>query len=137
MAETLVQIFLDTVAKHRKPAQFIRKRAGRWEPGAAEQALADVESFAFGLLASGIRRGDRVAILSESRYEWPIADLAVLGLGAVVVPIYPTLTAAQCRHVLANSEARALVVSNEAQLDKVREIRGSLPSLKMSVVMDA
>ncbi len=111
MAETLVQIFLDTVAKHRKPAQFIRKRAGRWEPVPAEQALADVESFAFGLLASGIRRGDRVAILSESRYEWPIADLAILGLGAVSVPIYPTLTAEQCRYILENSEAKAAIVS--------------------------
>ena len=44
-------------------------------------------------------RGDRVAILSENRYEWPVADLAILGLGAVTVPIYPTLTAAQCRHI--------------------------------------
>src|SRR5207247_7125585 len=121
------QIFLDAVVKHRKPAQFIRKRAGRWEPVPAERALADVESLGFGLLESGIRRGDRVALLSENRYEWPIADLAILGLGAVTVPIYPTLTAPQCRFILENSEAKGVVVSSAGQLDKVRSIAPNLP----------
>ena len=109
MPETLVQIFLDTVERHRKPVQFMHKAAGRWESVSAEQARADVESVALGLREMGIGRGDKVAILSENRYEWPIADLAILSLGAVTVPIYPTLTADQCGFILQHSEAKAAI----------------------------
>ena len=57
----------------------------------------------------GVQKGDRVGLLSENRYEWPVVDLAVLGLGAVLVPIYPTLTAQQVRHILSNAEAKVVV----------------------------
>ncbi len=136
MAETLVQIFLETVDKHRKPAQFMRKVAGRWEAIPAEKALADVESLSLGLGDLGLVRGDQVAILSENRYEWPVTDLAILGLGAVSVPIYPTLTADQCRYILENSEAKAVIVSTPAQLDKLHSIAGRLPLLRVIVPMD-
>jgi long-chain acyl-CoA synthetase len=136
MPETLVQIFLDTVARHRKPAQFMRRVAGRWESVSADRARADVENLALGLREMGIGRGDKVAILSENRYEWPIADLAILGLGAVTVPIYPTLTADQCGFILLHSEARAAIVSTPAQLAKLRSVAGRLPLLRAFVPMD-
>ena len=136
MAVTLISTFLDTVAKHRKPAQFMRKTAGGWESISAERALADVESMALGLGELGIGRGDRVAILSENRYEWPVADLAIVGLGAVSVPIYPTLTAAQCAFVIANSEAKLAIVSSPAQLEKLRSMERDLPLLETIVHMD-
>jgi len=136
MAVTLISTFLDTVAKHRKPAQFMRKTAGGWESISAERALADVESLALGLGELGICRGDRVAILSENRYEWPIADLAIVGQGAVSVPIYPTLTAAQCAFVIANSEAKLAIVSSPAQLEKLRSMERDLPLLETIVHMD-
>src|SRR5262249_16712079 len=95
---TLRQMFLDSVARCRKPAHFMRRLPdtaghGRWESLSSERARADVESLALGLAALGVRRGDRVALLSENRYEWAVSDLASLGQGAVTVPIYPTLTA--------------------------------------------
>jgi len=136
MPDTLVQIFLDTVAKHRKPAQFMRKAAGRWESIPAERALADVESLALGLRELGIGPGDRVAILSENRYEWPIADLAILGLGGISVPIYPTLTAEQSRYILENSEAKAALVSTPAQLEKLRAVSGRLPALRALIPIE-
>src|SRR5437867_2481876 len=136
MAVTLISTFLDTVTKHRKPAQFMRKTAGGWESISAERALADVESLALGLGELGICRGDRVAILSENRYEWPIADLAIVGQGAVSVPIYPTLTAAQCAFVIANSEAKLAIVSSPAQLEKLRSMERDLPLLQTIVPMD-
>ncbi|HEY2955511.1 MAG TPA: long-chain fatty acid--CoA ligase [Candidatus Eisenbacteria bacterium] len=136
MPDTLVQVFLDTVAKHKKPAQFMRKVAGRWESIPAERALTDVESMALGLRELGIGPGDRVAILSESRYEWPIADLAILSLGAISVPIYPTLTAEQCRFILDNSEAKAAFASTPAQLEKLRAISGRLPALSALIPID-
>jgi long-chain acyl-CoA synthetase len=141
MPKTLISIFLDSVTRHRKPALFMRRVAdtaghGRWESLSSERARADVESLALGLAALGIRRGDRVALLSENRYEWAITDLATLGQGAVTVPIYPTLTAPQCRYILDNAEARVCIVSNAAQLEKLLAVADSLPRLATIVVMD-
>ena len=95
MPRTLIRLFRDSVAEFRKPDQFLRKRGGAWEAISAERALADVEALAHGLEALGLGAQDRVALLSENRYEWALSDLAILSLGAVTVPIYPTLTAAQ------------------------------------------
>src|SRR5687767_9375390 len=122
MSGTLIGSFLETVQKYDKPAQFIRKTARGWEPISAKQSLEDVENLGLGLESLGVARGDRVAILSENRYEWPVADLAILGLGGVSVPIYPTLTGPQCAYILENSQAKAVVVSTPAQLEKVRAI---------------
>ncbi|HYM81704.1 MAG TPA: long-chain fatty acid--CoA ligase [Candidatus Limnocylindria bacterium] len=135
-AETLCGILLNAVAAHRKPAQFMRKGADGWESLSGERALADVESLSLALQDLGLARGDRLALLSENRYEWPVADLAVLGAGAVTVPIYPTLLAQQVRFLLENSEAKLAVVSTPAQLEKIRVAAEGLPALKAIVFMD-
>src|SRR5262249_44334337 len=124
MAKALIRIFLDTVAQHRKPALFMRRLPdtaghGRWESLSSERARADVESLALGLAALGVRRGDRVALLSENRYEWAVTDLATLGQGAVTVPIYPPLTPPQCRYIPDHPDARLCIVSSAVQLEKV------------------
>ncbi len=137
MANTLIGIFLETVSRHRKPAQFMRKVAGGWESIAAERALGDVERMALGLRDLGVGPGDRVALLAETRYEWAIADLAILGLGAITVPIYPTLTAAQVRFILENAETSLAIVSTPAQLAKLHAIAEALPALRTRVSMDA
>ncbi len=136
MAETLIGIFLEAVDSGRKPVIFLRKRAGRWEEIGGQRALADVASLGLGLRELGIRRGDRVALLSESRYEWAVSDLAILALGAVTVPLYPTLTAAQCRALLMNCEAQAAIVSSPAQLDKLRAAAEGLDRLRTVLFMD-
>jgi long-chain acyl-CoA synthetase len=136
LPKTLIRLFLDAVETRNLPAQFMRRGASGWESIPAARALADVEGLALGLAGMGVRRGDRVALLSENRYEWAVTDLAVLGLGAVTVPIYPTLTAQQVRHVLRDSGARIAVVSTPAQLDKVRQVAGTLPALEAIVAME-
>ena len=95
-----------------------------------------VAAVAGGLRKWGIGRGDRVAILSENRPEWTIADFASLLLGAVTVPIYATLTAEQTAYILRDSGARVIFVSSETQLQKVLSIRDQT-SLEKLVVMDA
>jgi long-chain acyl-CoA synthetase len=136
LARTLIRLFLDAVAQHRKDAQFLRHGAAGWEAVSAARARDDVTYFAMGLRALGIASGDRVALLSESRYEWAVADLAILALGAVTVPIYPTLTAAQCRVLLANARVSAAVVSDAAQLEKLLAAAADLPSLAHIVPID-
>ncbi len=136
MPETLIRIFLERIERGGPRALFMRKNAVGWESIGASQAHADVESFALGLASMGIGAGDRVALLSENRYEWAVSDLAILGLGAITVPIYPTLTAQQVRHILENSEARVAIVSTPAQLDKLAQLADSLPKLEAIVAME-
>lgn len=99
--------------------------------------LADrVSAFARGLISLGLGPGARMALLSENRPEWAIADLAALSIGSVNVPVYSTLPAPQVEFLVADSEAEVLVVSNEKQLQKALAIRDRLPSLKHIVVFD-
>ncbi len=135
-SDTLTGIFLDTVSTYRNPSQFMRKAAHGWESIPAERVLGDVECLALALRDLGVGRGDKVALLSENRYEWPLVDLAVLGLGAVTVPIYPTLTVRQVRFIVQDSEARVAVVSNAAQLDKMLEAVAGLPHIAAVIHLD-
>src|SRR5262245_26005577 len=136
VADTLIGIFLQSVATHRRSDQFMRRGAGGWESISAERALADVEALALALGELGVGRGDHVALLSENRYEWAMTDLAVLGLGAVTVTIYPTLTAAQVRSLLENCAPKVLVVSTPAQLEKARAASSELARPPALVAMD-
>ena len=87
-------------------------------------------ALAAALDAAGIAAGDRVAILSENRPEWAITDYAAVGLGAIDVPIYPTLPANQVEYILRDCEAKIVFVSTPAQAAKIQEIRADLPELR-------
>ncbi len=136
-AGTLIGIFLDQVERRRDATMFMRKRAGQWESIAASRAFGDVGSLALGLDALGVRSGDRVGLIAETRYEWMLTDLATLANGAVLVPVYPTLTAEQTQRVLAHSECRVLVIAGEATLAKMRSVRAQMPALQCVVCIDA
>ena len=136
VAGTLIGIFLEAVSRDRRPDQFMRRNSEGWESIPADRALAEVESLGLALRDLGVERGDRVAILSETRYEWAVTDLAILGIGAVTVTIYPTLTAAQCRVLLQNCEPKVVVASTLAQLEKVRTAVAGLGFVRARVCMD-
>ena len=106
------------------------KRDGRYQPVSHATVHERVRRLALGLQELGLARGDRVAILSENRPEWAIADWACLTLGMADVPVYPTLPAAQVTHILADSGASAIFVSTDAQAAKIAEIRAQAPELK-------
>ena len=133
---TLVQLFFDAVDRHDKPDALLYKAGGEWRPISHRQLEADVRALALGLEAHGIGRGDRVALLSENRPEWAMADYAVLCLGAIVVPIYATLVPHQIEYLLRDAGARVIFVSTADQLAKVRQIRPMLPMLELVVVFD-
>ncbi|MBI1797621.1 MAG: long-chain fatty acid--CoA ligase [Candidatus Eisenbacteria bacterium] len=135
-ARTLIGIFLESVDSHHRADQFMRRGPAGWESIPAERARADVERLMLALRELGVERGDRVALLAENRYEWALTDLAVLALAAVTVPIYPTLIPEQCATLLADSGAKAIVVSSAAQLDKIRGVAARLPALGARIVMD-
>jgi long-chain acyl-CoA synthetase len=112
------------------------KRGGQWAD-TGYRALADsVQDLSLGLLELGVRRGDRVAILSENRPEWAITDYACLAARAADVPIYPTLPARQVEYILRDSGTAAVVVSSAVQLEKVLSVRERLPALAHVIALD-
>jgi long-chain acyl-CoA synthetase len=127
---TLNQLFLDAVAKFRKPDALQVKRGGRYEPISHAELADRVRHAALGLTELGVHAGDRVAILSENRPEWAIADYACLTNGVTDVPVYPNLPNDQIAYILRDSGAVAIFVSNAEQAAKVASIRGNCPTLK-------
>lgn len=94
-----------------------------------------VRELALGLKAVGVAPGDRVAILSSTRYEWTLADLAILSIGAVTVPIYPSSTPDQVAYILENSGATAVFLEDRSQLAKVTGARRRLKALKTLILI--
>ena len=104
---------------HRKSNAFLVRRAGTWAPISIEAFAQQVEATAAWLQAQGVMTGDRVAILSESRYEWVVADLAIISIGAISVPLYHTLPAGQIAPLLADSGVVGAFASSAAQREKL------------------
>jgi long-chain acyl-CoA synthetase len=112
------------------------KQYGLYHDLSWEQYRAEVVACAAALFDAGIQIGDRVGLLSENRVEWLIADMAILTAGAVNVPPHFPLTARQVHFQLDETETRWLFVSNQEQLEKIREIHQELPKLEGIVVFD-
>ncbi len=131
---TLADIFFNSIA-HDLERHVIFKRGSTWQVISSRQLYGYVATLARVLKQWGIHKGDRVAILSENRPEWMIADFACVTTGIIDVPIYATLTADQTLYLLQNSGARVIFVSTLEQLRKVQSIRAQT-SLEKIVVMD-
>ncbi|MDY7104708.1 MAG: AMP-binding protein [Actinomycetota bacterium] len=112
------------------------KELGRWVETSWSGYAERVAHIAAGLRELGVQAGDRVAVHSENRIEWLLADLAVQGMGAVTVGIYPTSPADEVEYLLSHSESVALVAEDEEQYDKAIAVRGRLPALRSIIVMD-
>lgn len=132
--ETLSDIFAGIIERGSACVMMVRQQ-GAWTELSASDLRASVVRMARALRDWGVRKGDRVAILSENRSEWAITDFAVLQLGAVLVPIYPTLAPQQVGYILADSGASVAVVSTKQQLEKVLSIQ-TQTVVRHIVVMD-
>ena len=133
---TLTQLFFEILGRFNRPDAYQARQNGRYVPVSHAQVRQRVRHLALGLESLGLVAGDRVAILSENRVEWAFSDWACLTLGLADVPIYPTLPAEQVPHILNDSGAVAMLVSNAAQAEKVASVRGSVPGLRHIVVFD-
>ncbi len=111
------------------------KEDGAWVSRSFEQVLETVRALSLGLIDLGIQKGDKVAILANTRPEWTYFDFAALSAGAVVVPIYQTNSPEECQYVLENSDAKVVVVEDEEQMEKIRAVRERLPMLEYVVRM--
>ena len=109
---SLPGLCLDAVLRHGKTDALNHREDGKWINIPAHEFADRVRSAALGLAALGIRPGDRIALLSENRPEWSIADMAILSLGAINVPIYTTQAIEQIDYILSDSGAKAIFISN-------------------------
>ncbi|WP_248582199.1 AMP-dependent synthetase/ligase [Nocardioides sp. InS609-2] len=108
---------------------FSRATGEEWRDVTSAEFLAEVQSVAKGLMAAGIEAGDRVALISRTRYEWTLFDYAIWFAGAVTVPIYETSSAEQVRHILRDSGARAVVAEATDHIARISEVRADLDDL--------
>ena len=128
---TLNDIFFEAVARNLDRTMLYRE-AGKWLPISSREFGQRVARTAHALHAWGIQPGDRIAILSENRPEWPTADMASLLLGAVTVPLYTTLTPEQTAFILNDAGCRMIFLSSDRQLHKLLSV---LPQTRIEKIM--
>jgi long-chain acyl-CoA synthetase len=133
---TLAGFCLQAIARHDKPDAVSEKRDGQWVRISAAEFLRRVRHVALGLVDLGLQPGDRVAMISENRPEWSIADLAILSLGGVTVPIYTTQSIEQIQFILEDSGTRALLISGGRVLKHARKGFEGVQQLEHLIVFD-
>jgi long-chain acyl-CoA synthetase len=135
VADTLNWMFQMSVEKFGDSPALSRKVAGKYSAITYREMATKVRALASGLVASGIEKGDRIALISENRPEWAIADIGIMHIGAINVAIFPTLPAGQVHYIVADSGAKIIIVSDRKQLTKALEVKKTLPKLRI-ITMD-
>ena len=134
-ANSLGRMVLDATERHGGAA--IRfPRDGTWHEWSFDELGTAVRELVRGFAALGIEPGDRVALLGETRPEWTLTDAALLAAGCVVVPVYHTNSPGECQYVVEHSGARAIVVEDAGQLEKIEAVRDRLPGLEHVISME-
>ncbi len=135
---TIPAVFQEQVAKYgdRACVAYRDKIKGQYVDISWNEMDKKVKNLAYFLLSAGVKKGDRVGLFSPNRPEWWIADLAILSIGAVDVPIYATNSAEESRYILANSGSKICIAGTEDHLNRIIEAKKKLPGLKNIIVID-
>lgn len=133
---TLCDLYFHNVDDLKRPDLLMWKHDGQWWERSTENVAQTVEAVSCGLLALGVKPGQKVLLLSEDRPRWAMADFAILTAGGVTVPVYATLNAEETAYIARNSEAEIAFVSNEDQANKLLKHRGELKDLKRIIIFD-
>jgi len=133
---TLVELFFRAIDEFDKPDALQIREGDHWRAIPHREVLEQVRLITQALRATGTQRGDRVALLSENRPEWALADWAMICGGVLNVPVYPTLPPAQIAYLLEHAAVETAFVSTAEQLTKMIEVRAQWPRLRRIVVFD-
>ncbi len=134
--KTINDVFRNRVMKYGDRLVVEKKLRGKWQSATWNEYWDRARATGLGLRSLGVEKGHMVSLLSENRLEWLYADMGTLGIGGVVIPVYPTLVAEEIEYILNNSGTKVIVVENRLQLDKVLEIVDKCPTLEKIVVME-
>ncbi len=129
-ARNLVEVFEMQAARQGNKAALKHKRGGRWQEVSWKEMARRARDVSDGLASLGVQPGDRVSIIGETQIEWILADVGIMGAGAVTVPIYQSNLPHECQYVLEHSGASWIFVDSEAQAAKIREVQPRLPGLR-------
>ena len=133
---TLNDLFCRVAAAANPRAVIWQDEFGQWQPVSSDQIYQRVRALAQALLGWGAKKGDRIALIGENRWEWAVADFATLAIGAVNVPIYPTLTGEHIAELVRDAGCRIAVVSTRQQFEKLNAVRGQT-ELERILIMDS
>jgi long-chain acyl-CoA synthetase len=133
---TINDLFVRIAAAANPRAVLWQDEFGQWHPISSDQMYQRVRALATAFLRFGAQKGDRIALISENRWEWAVTDFATLAIGAADVPLYPTLTGEQIAEQVRDAGCRIAVVSTRQQFDKLHSVR-SQTQLQLIVMMDA
>jgi long-chain acyl-CoA synthetase len=122
---TINELFCRVAAAENPRAMLWQDERGGWQPISSDQIYQRVRRLAETFLAWGVKKGDRVALMSENRWEWAVTDFATLAIGAADVPVYPTLTGDQVAVLVRDAGCRVAVVSTRQQFEKLNAVRGA------------
>ena len=134
--KTISQMFLNTTNEFSSKELYYYKKDNNWIGIKGSDVRVTVRNIASGLRSIGIALGDNVAILSTNSPRWAMTDYGVICNGSATVTVYPTLLEAQIEYILKNSDSKAIFLENQEQLNKINEIKSSLPQLQHIIVMD-
>lgn len=134
--KTIGEMFINTATEFSSKAAYGEKHDGQWKTITFGEVKDTVYKFSAGLACLGIKKEDKVAILSGNNTKWALSDFAITGLGAASVAVYPTLIPPQIRYILDNSDSKIIIVENDEQKEKVHKIFDDLPKLEYIIAMD-
>ncbi len=129
-SRNLVSLLEDQARKRGDLPATRQKRDGSWVDTTWSEVARRARNVSDGLAALGVRAGDRIAVIGDTQLEWILADLGILGAGAITVTIYQSNLPPECAYILANSGARFIFCDTDVQVAKIREVRGQLPGLE-------
>jgi long-chain acyl-CoA synthetase len=133
---TIPGLWARAISAGRDYPAYLVEEGDEWRSISWEEAGSRVEELAFGFLALGVRRGDRIAFLSRTRLEWTLCDFALASLGAVVVPIYLQSSADDTEHIASHSGARVAISEGADETQRIRDLASSLPELELVVQIE-
>lgn len=134
--QSLGFMFKTVCEKYPEKTGYMYKKEGAYLSLKFKEVQKFVNNLAAGLSQLGVIKGAKVLLLSENRLEWAIADYGIISIGAVTVPIYPTLLPSHIEFIINNSEGKVLILSGDHQYRKIKEIRKKIPAIKHIIVMD-
>lgn len=133
--DNLAAMFFSNREKHPDHPAYRYKQNGKWATVTWRTAAEDCEKISAGLIALGISHGDRIGLISNNRYEWALTDYAVLAAGAILVPVYPTLTPPQIAYIIRDSGIRFLIVEDELQIMKIDAVRSEFAGVEKFFIL--
>ncbi|RLB00196.1 MAG: long-chain fatty acid--CoA ligase [Deltaproteobacteria bacterium] len=136
MTRNLGQIFRDQARKYGDRLAVEKRLQGRWQGCTWNRYYEAAREIGLGLYSLGVRKGDRVAILSQNRLEWVMSDMGIMGIGACTVPVYITLPAEEVAYIISNSESKVYIAENSVALEKALEKKDKCPLLEKIVIID-